>query len=106
MGLIVHFRILKALIILFLLFPNQNRTVLQEALTGFNSDAVKTTLNRLHYFKMTFPFLQVFQKSFLIPLSLPLSHTIESITNGSVVERVTFTLVGFTWLGLVSQSAI
>ena len=44
MGLRDYFRILKALIILFLLFicmnyvPNQNGKVLEEMLVGFNSD--------------------------------------------------------------------
>ena len=74
MGLLDYFRILKALIILFLLFvcmnyvPNQNGKVLEETLAGFNSDDVKTTLRRLRFFKMTLPFLQVLQKSRLIPL--------------------------------------
>ena len=93
-----------ALIILFLLFacmnyvPNQNGKVLAETLAGFNSDAVKTTFIRLCYSKMTLPLLQVFQKSFPIPLSL--CHT-QYITNGSV--NVTFKLVGchFRALGLV-----
>ena len=50
--------------------PNQNGEVLVETPAGFNSDAVKTTLRRLRYFKMTLPFLQVLQKSLLIPLLL------------------------------------
>ena len=102
--LIDYFSIFKALIILFLLFacmnyvPNQNGKVLAETLAGFNSDAVKTTFMRLCYSKMTLPLLQVFQKSFPIPLSL--CHT-QYITNGSV--NVTFKLVGchFRALGLV-----
>ena len=65
MGLLDYFRILKALIILFLLFvcmnfvPNQNGKVLEEMLAGFNSDHVKTTLKRLRCFKMTLLLLQV-----------------------------------------------
>ena len=51
--------------------PNQNGKVLEETLAGSNSDAVKITLRqRLRYFKMTFPLLQVLQKSLPIPLSL------------------------------------
>ena len=46
------------------------KKVLQEMLAGFNSDAVKTTLKHLCYFKMTFPLLQVIQKSLPIPMSL------------------------------------
>ena len=58
-----YLRISRALIILFLLFlcvnyvPNQNREVLEETQAGSNSDAVKATLRRLHYFKMAFPHL-------------------------------------------------
>ena len=48
--------------------PNQNGKVLEETLAGFNSDAVKTTLRYLRYFKMTLPLLQVFQKSLPILL--------------------------------------
>ena len=76
MGLLDYFRILKALIILFLLFvcmnyvPNQNGKVLEETLAGFNSDDVKKPLRRLRYFTMTLFLLQVLQKSQLIPLSL------------------------------------
>ena len=50
--------------------PNQNGKVLEENLAGFNSDAVKTTLRGLRYFKMILPLLQVHQKSLPIPLSL------------------------------------
>ena len=50
--------------------PNQNEKVLEETLEGFNSDVVKITLRLLLYFKMTFPPLQVIQKSPHIPLSL------------------------------------
>ena len=52
MGLLDYFRILKVLIILFLLFvcmnyiPNQHGKVMEETLAGFNSDDVKTTLGR------------------------------------------------------------
>ena len=76
MVLLDYFRILKALIILFLLFvcmnyvPNQNGKVLEETLAGFNSDDLKATLRRLRCFKMTLRLLQVLQKSHLIPLSL------------------------------------
>ena len=49
---------------------NQNVKVLEETLTAFNSDDVKTTLRRLRCFKMTLPFLQVLQKSLPFPLSL------------------------------------
>ena len=48
MGLRDYFRILKALIILFLLFicmnyvPNQNGKVLEEMLVGFNSDQFRS----------------------------------------------------------------
>ena len=69
MGLTDYFRILRALIILFLLFacmnyvPNQNEKVLEKTLAGSNSDAVKTTLRRVHYFKMALPHLQVLQNS-------------------------------------------
>ena len=75
-GLIDYFRILKALIILFLLFvcmnfvSDQNRKVLDKTLAGFNSDDVKTVLRRLRYFKMTLPLLHVLQKFISIPLSL------------------------------------
>ena len=89
LGLIDYFRIFKALIILFLLFvcmnyvPNQNAKGREETLAGFNSDAVKTTLRCLCYFKMTFPLLQVLQKSLPIPLSL--CHT-QHVKNDSVVK--------------------
>ena len=75
MELLNYFRILKALIIFFLLFVcydyvlNQSRKVLEETLGGVNSDDVKTTLRRQHCFNMTFPLLQVLQKSHLISLS-------------------------------------
>ena len=77
MGLIDCFRILKALIILFLFIffflmnyvPNHNGKVLEETLADFDLDAVKTTWSGLHYFKMILPLLQVLQKSLPIPLS-------------------------------------
>ena len=75
MELLDYFRILKVLIILFLLFvcmdyvPNQNRTVLEETPAGFNSGDVKTTLRHLRSFKMILPLLQVLQISHHIPLS-------------------------------------
>ena len=50
--------------------PNQNGKVLEETLASFNSDAVKTTLRRLSYFKMTLPIFQVLQKLVLIRLSV------------------------------------
>ena len=81
MVLLDYFRILKALIILFLLFvcmnyvPNQNGKVLEEML-GLYSDDVKTTLRRLRCFKMILPLLQVLQKSHPIPVTL--LHTTES----------------------------
>ena len=68
MELIDCFTILKALIILFFLFvcmnyvPNQNGKVLEGKLAGSNSDAVKTTLRHLRYFKTTLSLLQVLQK--------------------------------------------
>ena len=49
---------------------NQNGKVLEETQAGFLSDDVKATLRRLHCFKVTFPLLQVLQKSLPIPLSL------------------------------------
>ena len=61
--------------------PNQNGKVQEETLADSNSDAVKTTL-RLRYFKITIPLFKGLQKSRPIPVTL--SHTIESITNGSV----------------------
>ena len=62
--------------------PNHNGKVLKEMLAGSSSDAAKTTLRCLRYFKMTLPLLQILQKSLLIPLSL--CHIQQSITNGSV----------------------
>ena len=52
--------------------PNQYRKALEEMLAGSNSDAAKTTLSCIRYFKMTLLFLQVLQKS--LPISLPLCH--------------------------------
>ena len=37
--------------------PTQNEKVLEETLAGSNSDAVKTTLRRIRYFKITLPLL-------------------------------------------------
>ena len=48
---------------------NQNWKVLEEALAGFNSDDVKTTLRRLHCFKMIVPLLEALQNFYPIPLS-------------------------------------
>ena len=79
MGLIDSFRILIALMILYLLFVrmnyvrSQNGKTLEETLAGFNSDDVKTTLKRLLYFKMIIPFFQILQKS--LPVPLLLCHT-------------------------------
>ena len=42
--------------------PNQNVKVLEETLSGLNSDNVKATLRRLHCFKMTLLLLQVLLK--------------------------------------------
>ena len=88
MGLLNYFRILKALLILFLLFvcmnyvQNQNGKALEETLALFNSDGVKTTLRRLSCFKMTLPLFASSSKIF--PHSSVISlHTVESITNGS-----------------------
>ena len=83
MELLDYFRILKALIISFLLFvcliyvPNQNGKILEETLAGFNLDDVKTTLRHLRFFKMTVPLLQALQKSHPYS-SVTLLHTIES----------------------------
>ena len=59
---------------------NQNGKVLQEMLTGSNSNVVKTTLRGYVIFKMVFPLKQVPEKLLIIPLSLG----VESVTNGSV----------------------
>ena len=73
-GLIDYFRILKALMILFLLYiyrnyvPNQNEKVQEETLADSNSEAVKT--ETLRCFKWNLPLFQVFQKSLPTPLSL------------------------------------
>ena len=37
--------------------PDENGKVLEETLVGSNSDALKATLIRLRYFKITFPLL-------------------------------------------------
>ena len=74
--LLDYFRILKPLIILFLLYlcmnhvPNQIGKVLEETLPGFNLDDVKTTLSSPCCFKMTLPLLQVLQKILPILQSL------------------------------------
>ena len=71
-GLIDYVRILKALISLLLFVinhvPNHNGKVLEEALGGSNSDALKIALRGLRYFKMTLP--KVLQQSLPIPLVL------------------------------------
>ena len=62
---------------------NQNGKVLEGMLAGSNSDALKTTLTRcLRYFKMNLSLLQDLRIS--LHSSVTLSHTIESIANGSV----------------------
>ena len=53
--------------------PYQNGKMLAERLAGSSSAAEKAALRGLHYFEMTFPFLQVLEKYF--PSPLPLSHT-------------------------------
>ena len=50
--------------------PNQNGKVLEETLADCNSDAVKTILRDLRYFKMTLILLQALEKPFPILLSL------------------------------------
>lgn len=65
MEVIDCFRILKAIIILFLLFffmnnaPNENGKALEETLAGFNSYSVEKKLRGLRNFKMTLPLFQV-----------------------------------------------
>ena len=86
MGLLDYFRILKTLIILFLLFvcmnyvPNKNWEVLEETPPGFNSDDVKTTLKRLRCFKMTLSFSKFFKN--LSPFICLFLYTLETITKG------------------------
>ena len=78
MGLFDYFKILKALIILFLLhicllelFSKSQWEGSGKTLADSNSDAVKTTLTvYLRYFNITLPLFQVLQKSLPIPLSL------------------------------------
>ena len=62
---------------------NKNRKVLEETVVGSNSDAVKTTLTGLHYFKIILRLLQVLEKHFPIPLFTS-SNLTENIRNGSV----------------------
>ena len=70
MEVIDYFRILKTFTIMNNV-QNQNEKVLEEMLTGSNSDAVKTTLRGLHNFEqMTLLLLQVLGKLLTIPLSL------------------------------------
>ena len=57
---------------------------MEEILAGFSSDGVKTSLRRVHCFKMTLPLLQVFQK--FLPIHRSLCHTQQSIMNSSVGE--------------------
>ena len=54
--------------------PNQNGKILEKTLACSNSDAMKTKLRGLPYFKITLPFLQVLQKSVPIPLPPCLIH--------------------------------
>lgn len=75
MEVIDCFRILKAIIILFLFFlmnnvPNKNSKVLEETVAGFNSYAAEKKLRGLRNFKMTLPLFQVLEMFTLIPLSL------------------------------------
>ena len=44
------------------------RKCLEETRANFNSDAVKTTLRGLNYFKMILPLLQLLEKPLVIPL--------------------------------------
>ena len=89
MGLIDYFRILKALIILFLLYicanyvPNQNGKVQEETLADSNLDAVKTSFQNSTLYQND---LSSFSSSSKISprFSVTLSHTTESIANGSV----------------------
>ena len=71
---------------------NKNGKKLEETLACSSSGAVKKTSRDLCNFKMTLSVLQVLKK----PLSIPLTflHALESITNGSVGQGVTFKLVG------------
>ena len=107
MGSTNYFRILKDLINLFLSLvcinyvPNQNGKVLEETLAGFNLDVVKATLRHLRYFKMALPPPKFFKISFHFSVTLP--HATESITNGSLGQGITLSLVDcyFRALGLV-----
>ena len=114
MVLIDYFRILKALIILFLLYicmnyvPNQNVKVQEETLADSNSDAVKTTL-RLYtiskwpslffkFFKNFFPFLchfVTYNRKYYEWLCRLRCH----------IQVVRLPVQG-TWLGLVTLSVI
>lgn len=75
MEVIDCFRILKAIIILFLFFfmnnvPNKNSKVLEETVAGFNSYAAEKKLRGLRNFKMILSLFQVLEMFTLIPLSL------------------------------------
>ena len=102
MGSINYFRILKDLTNLFLSLvcinyaPNQNGKVLEETPADFNLDAVKATLRHL-----PLPPPKFFKIFFHSSVTLP--HSTESITNGSLGQGVTLSLVGcyFRVLGLV-----
>ena len=61
---------------------NQNRKVLEGERQDFNSDAVKTTLRGLRYFKITSLFADSWKTS--PSCSVALSPLIESILSGSV----------------------
>ena len=73
--------------------PNQSGKILEETLSGFNSDNVKITSKRLRCFKMTVLLLQVLQKSHPIPLTL--LHTTESrwSTEGSCDLQVKLVMI-------------
>ena len=87
-GWINYFKILKALTILFLLYirmnyvPNQNMKVQEETLADSNSDIATTTL-RLCVISNWPPSYSNSSK-ISAHSSIVLSHTLESITKGSV----------------------
>lgn len=64
------FKILKSLIISFFFInnvENQKGKVLEETLTGSNSDTLKTTLTGLRNCKMNLPLFKVLEKRLVIP---------------------------------------
>ena len=115
MRLIDYFRILKALIILFLLFAcmsfvsNQNGKVLEETLAGSNSDAVNTTLWHLRYLKNDVPSFCKFFKNlsqFLCYFATYNKDYYEWLCNLRWHIQVGKLPAQGTWLGLVTQSVI